>query len=131
MQHRDGGVEAEELGVQVRSRLSVAAGVLSRDLDARLARRVPRLEFAVHLFFSLRQHLQESDKKEKRKKKDGLSAWADYRRVTKNKKQKQKDGSSAWADYRRVTKKQKNKTKEGWTQRMGRRAGGRNKGRNI
>lgn len=51
VQHGDRRVEPEELGVQVRPRLPVAAGVLSRDLDARLARRVPRLELAVHLFY--------------------------------------------------------------------------------
>lgn len=50
MKHRNGRVEAEQLRVEIRPGLSVTAGVLSRDLDSRLAGRVPSLQLAVYLF---------------------------------------------------------------------------------
>ena len=61
VQHGDRGVEPEELGVQVRPRLPIAAGVLTRDLDARLARRVPGLELAMYLIEKKDKKTRESD----------------------------------------------------------------------
>lgn len=49
VKHGHGRVEAKKLGVEFGPRLSIAAGVLPRDLYARLARGVPSLELAVHL----------------------------------------------------------------------------------
>ena len=61
VQHGDRGVEPEELGVQVRPRLPIAAGVLTRDLDARLARRVPGLELAMYLIEKKDKKTRKSD----------------------------------------------------------------------
>lgn len=46
--------------MQVRTRLSIATSVLSRDLYARLAGGVPRLQLAVHLLFVDRKNKQKS-----------------------------------------------------------------------
>lgn len=49
MEHRNSRVEPQELSVEVRPRLPITTSVLSRDLYARLARRVPSFKLAVYL----------------------------------------------------------------------------------